>query len=321
MSVGLIVNPKSGKNSGSGLKLAGLLVDKPGVLVEIIEDFSQLGTIMDRLAQAGIDTLFISSGDGTVQAIQTDIAEQNRFAQRPRLCLLPHGTTNMTAADLGFSKRDVADQAEFIIASAARDMASEVRIRPTVRVVNPGDGQTRHGMFLGTGAVWQGTKYCQSDVHKTGLKGDWATFATLATALIKAAFLPANPRDETRIDRPFEMNVDAGNKTHAKGGQLLFLATTLEKLILGTRPFWGGKKGPLRSTIIPYPPPNVFRWSLPLMRGAEERKVPDGCISFCQPRVEIETDCPFVIDGEFFEPPQNGALIIETGPDFSYVCG
>lgn len=321
MSVGLVVNPKSGKESGSGLKLAAMLKGKPEVHVEVIEDFGALPAIMERLAQAQVDTVFISSGDGTVQAIQTDIAERGLFAAQPRLSLLPHGTTNMTAADLGFGERDLAAQALFIEASGLRDIAADVRVRPTVRVVNPRDGQTRHGMFLGTGAVWQGTKFCQSDVHKTGLKGDWATFATLASALVKAAFWPANPRDESRIDRPFAMRVTGDQKVYATGDQLLYLATTLEKLILGTRPFWGGKKGPLRSTILPYPPPNVFRWSLSLMRGSEDRKVPEGCLSFCEARVEIETDCAFVIDGEFFEAPVGEPLIIETGPDFSYVCG
>lgn len=321
MSVGLIVNPKSGKNSGSGLKLAEMLTGKPQVHVEIIEDFASLPQIMARMAEAQVDTLFISSGDGTVQAIQTDIAERGLFERQPRLSLLPHGTTNMTAADLGFSERDLPAQALFIAASGLRDVAVDVRVRPTVRVVNPRDGQTRHGMFLGTGAVWQGTRFCQRDVHATGLKGDWATFATLATALFKAAFWPANRQDESRIDRAYSIAVASNGQSFATGDQLLYLATTLEKLILGTRPFWGGATGPLRSTIVGYPPPNVFRWALPLMRGGEDRKLPQGCVSFCKMRVEVETDCPFVIDGEFFEPPKGEPLVIETGPDFSYVCG
>ncbi len=39
------------------------------------------------------------------------------------------------------------------------------------------------------------------------------------------------------------------------GQHLLLLATTLDKLILGTRPFWGGKAGPIRVSTLPYPVP------------------------------------------------------------------
>ena len=325
MSVGLIINPKSGKESGYGLKLARILenrgADKQGVAVKIIEDFGELENMMDDFAARNITTLFISSGDGTVQAIQTDIAERKIFLKQPALCLLPHGTTNMTAADLGFSIKSLEGQADFITALGGGAKPSDVRNRPTVRVVNPDDGMTRHGMFVGTGAAWQGTMFCQTDVHKTGLKGDWATFATLATALFKAAFFKANPTDMSRIDRPYEMKIVGDGKTMASGGELMYLATTLQKLILGLKPFWGGANGPMRSTIIGYPLPNIFRWTLPLMRGGEDRKVPDGAKSFCADVVLIATKCPFVIDGEFFDPPKDEPLRIETGPEFSYVCG
>ena len=325
MSVGLIINPKSGKKSGYGLELAKLLAEKnaesQGVEVKIIERFETLPDMMDDFAARKIETLFISSGDGTVQAIQTDIAERKKFARQPRLCLLPHGTTNMTAADLGFGIKNLLKQADFIIAAGGGAQPGDVRTRPTVRVANPADGIVRHGMFLGSGAAWQGTVFCQTDVHKTGLKGDWATFATLATALAKAAFLPANPTDLSRIDRPYEMTIKAEDEIKASGGQLMFLTTTLQKLILGVRPFWGGANGPMRSTIIPYPPPNAFRWALPLMRAREDMRVPEGCLSFCADEVLVDTKCPFVIDGEFFDPPEDEPLRIETGPDFSYVCG
>ncbi len=96
--------------------------------------------------------LFISSGDGTVQAIQTEIAERFAPGFLPHLALLPHGTTNMTAADLGFRNRNLEVQADFIANRKSRLHAK----RPTVRVANPRDGKVRHGMFLGTGAVMAG---------------------------------------------------------------------------------------------------------------------------------------------------------------------
>jgi hypothetical protein len=158
-------------------------------------------------------------------------------------------------------------------------------------------------------------------VHGAGLKGDWATFATLATGVAKALFTAPNPNDTSRFDRPHRMTVRADGRTIAEGEHLMMLATTLERLILGTRPFWGGKNGPLRATIFPYPLPSVARWLLPMMYGAEDRAVPAGAVSFSGDGFEIETSSTFVMDGEFFEPPESEAMRIEAGPNFTYVRG
>lgn len=317
MTRGLIVNPQSGKASGKGLELAALLKAEKQVIVRVLENFTQLSGFLDEMAAAKVSELFISSGDGTVQAIQTEIAERLRPAFFPRLALLAHGTTNMTAADLGFRNRNVKVQADFIANRESRLLAT----RPTLRVANPGDGKIRHGMFLGTGAVWQGTLFCQEAIHGVGLKGDMATFATLASAVAKSLFSRADPTDQTRIDRPYEIGLAGTNGHIANGQQLLLMATTLDRLILGTRPFWNGKNGPIRVTTIPYPVPSIMRWLLPLMYGGEDRNAPVGSHSTSGNTFRIDTATPFVIDGEFFEAPAGQPLHLETGPEFTYICG
>jgi diacylglycerol kinase (ATP) len=317
MTRGLIVNPLSGKASGKGLELAALLKAHPQIIVRVLETFSQLNPFIADMAEAGVTDLFISSGDGTVQAIQTEIAERYAPKFLPRLSLLPHGTTNMTAADLGFRNRDVKVQADFIANRQPRVMVT----RPTLRVANPRDGRVRHGMFLGTGAVWQATVFCQDVVHGTGLKGEFATFATLASAVAKALFTRANPHDTRRIDRPYPIRLMRDGAAVVDGEHLMLLATTLDKLILGTKPFWGGKNGPIRISTFPYPVPSIIRWLLPLMYGGEDRSVPQGAHSFSGRVFEIATSTPFVIDGEFFETPADGPLRVETGPEFAYICG
>lgn len=317
MTRGLIVNPRSGKQSGKGLELASLLANDERVIVRVLEDFRQLGAFLEEMARAEVTELFISSGDGTIQAIQTEIAERYAPGFLPRLALLPHGTTNMTAADLGFRNRNIKVQADFIANRQPRVLAR----RPTLRAANPKDGKVRHGMFLGTGAVWQATVFCQDAVHRAGLKGDFATFATLAAAIAKSVFSPANPGDPTRIDRPYAITLLRGGETLLDGQHLLLLATTLDKLILGTRPFWGGKAGPIRVSAVPYPVPSIARWLVPLMYGGEGRRVPQGARSLSGSTFEIATRIPFVIDGEFFEAPDDAPLRLETGVEFTYVCG
>jgi hypothetical protein len=314
---GLLVNPQSGKESGRGLELASRLKNDGHVMVRVLQEFRQLGSFLDEMARAKVSELFVSSGDGTVQAVQTEIAERFAPGFMPQLALLPHGTTNMTAADLGFRNRNVKVQADFIANRQSRLLAK----RPTVRVVNPKDGKVRHGMFVGTGAAWQATVFCQDAVHRVGLKGEFATFATLATAIGKSVFSRANPDDPARIDRPYAIKLLRNGETMLDGEHLMLLATTLDKLILGTKPFWGGKAGPIRISMIPYPVPSIARWLLPMMYGGEDRRVPPGARSLSGKAFEIVTKTPFVIDGEFFDPPEDTPLRLETGVEFTYVCG
>ena len=89
---GLIVNPRSGKGSGKGQALAEKLKGDPGISLHVLEHFAHLEDVIASMAQEQVTDLFISSGDGTIQEILTQIAERPLFSQQPRICLLPHGT-------------------------------------------------------------------------------------------------------------------------------------------------------------------------------------------------------------------------------------
>ncbi len=311
---GLIVNPHAGKGSGKGPALAAKLAGS-GAELRIMERFEQLGGFVREMGQAGVTDLFISSGDGTIQAILTQIAEEKPFASFPRIGLLPHGTTNLSANDLGFRSHSLDAQAGFISALEAR----EISRRNTIRCANPGDGQVRHGMFVGTGAVAVATRYCQQAFNDQGIKGQWAVAGTLLTAVRKYLFSPPDAKDETRFDRPYPISVEAGGVRRADGPQLLQMSTTLDKLVLNTRPFWGGKTAPIRTTVFPYPVPSVTRWMLPVMYGGENRKAPPGAVSFCSESLSVSSESIFVIDGEFFPPPEGEPLRLETGPLFEFL--
>jgi diacylglycerol kinase (ATP) len=314
--VGLIINPKSGRGRGKGVALAEALKQSASKAdVVVLQDFTHIEPALKRFAAANITDLFISSGDGTVQFIQTWIAESGQFKTLPRLCLLPHGTTNMTAADLGFRRTSIADQASFI----ANVQPREIRARHTVRVINPKAGGPLHGMFFGTGAVSEATRYCQVAFNDKGVGGQWAGFATLASVLSKSLFLAPNPVDPNRFDRPYPITVKANGQTLCDGKQLLMLATTLDKLILGAKPFWGGATAPLRVTTMPYPVPSIPRWIGPTLYGNETRKGPPGAASTAARSCEVTCPTSFVIDGEFYDPPTDEPLRLECGPRFDYI--
>jgi hypothetical protein len=99
----------------------------------------------------------------------------------------------------------------------------------------------------------------------------------------------------------------------------MMLATTLNKLILGTKPFWGGATAPLRTMTMPYPVPNIPRWVLPVMFGSEQRKAPPGSTSIACQSCDVTSPTSFVIDGEFYDAPVGEALRLEAGPLLSYI--
>ena len=176
-------------------------------------------------------------------------------------------------------------------------------------------------MFVGTGAVATGTLFCQQAFNARGVKGQWATFGTLASAVAKAVFTAPDPHDQNRLDRAYDITVEANGRRYAEGHQLLQMSTTLDKLVLNTKPFWGGKTGPIRTSIFPYPVPSVMRWLLPVMYGGETRTPPPKSVSFCSDDLRVSSNVMFVIDGEFFDPPKDGPLKLEAGPVYTFVCG
>lgn len=315
--VGVIINPRSGRGRGKGLGLLRQLQANPASHVHLlpVNDFAELIPGLERFAVLGIGDLFISSGDGTIQAIQTWLAESRAFATPPRLCLLPHGTTNMTAADLGFRRKSIAEQALFIADITPR----EIKRRHTIRIVNPRGRGPLHGMFFGTGAISEATRYCQVAFNDRGVGGSLATFATLASVLSKTLFRAPDRNDPDRFDKPYDITVKAGAETLCSGENLLMLATTLDKLVLGTRPFWGGAHGPLRVTSMPYPVPSIPRWLIPTLYGGEERTGPPGSVSRAVHECSVLCATPFVLDGEFYEPQGDVPLQLEAGPSLEYI--
>ncbi|MEG9883390.1 MAG: diacylglycerol kinase family protein [Hyphomicrobiales bacterium] len=327
MTTGLIINPAAGGKNLKGLKLARLVAGKADVKLAILDDFAGLSRILEEFAGAEVKTLFISAGDGTAQAIQTLIAEEKPFeTQPPRLALLSHGTTNMTAAELGFQYRSLQRIADMITHPACLRHATAIKRRATLRIVNPRNTPPQHGMFLGAGALWRGAVACQKLTGGTPIDGRFSAPALiLAKALVGVLFFkPTTSGGGTRIDFPCPMTIAIDKTPWVDGDQLLFLATTLNRLVLRARPFWGGeraKPGAIRATAIASPPPAIARHALSVLYGGEERGLPDGYFSMRAQHISLEQNDPFIVDGQYFEAPHDGPLIIEQGYEFEYLCG
>ena len=331
----LLVNPHSGGVNRDGLRLAEMVRDAPNVRAYVLERFEQIDQALAELAAAPPEALFISSGDGTIQYVQTWLAEHSGLPRErwPVLGLLPHGSTNMTAADIGFHSTNLRVQASTLREGLWRRPEARFHDRPTVRIVNPAGSGPLHGMFLGGGVLAEATLFCRDTFNRKGLRGQWGPLLTMLSIGLKALFRPARPEDTDRIDRPRHMRVVADNELLGEGWQVAVLATTLNKLVLNARPFWGActdtgqhdetseTAQALRVSLFNYPPPFLLRWLPVVMWGGPDRKVHPSMHSRCVNRLEVTVSDRLVLDGEEVQPPENEPLIIERGPTLRYLLG
>ncbi len=315
--VGVLINGASGRGNGKGHALARQLGGAAEIDLQVLAEFSALPQTLRHFAQNQITDLFISSGDGTVQAVMTHIAESGQWSSMPRLCILPHGTTNLSADDIGFTAKSIIQQAQFIKTMPP----AEVKTRHTLHVLNPKTGGPRHGLTIGAGAAANATRHAQNAFNNKGVRGAYATFATIVSGFGKAALKPATPGQKARIDCPCAMRFETSGKILADGLQVFFIATTLNRLFFNARPFWGRQSGPIRASSFAYPVANVWRWGLPMMYGSETRRPPPGATSFSGTEFSITCAEPYVMDGEFFEGQENQPLRVVLGPAFTFIIG
>jgi len=111
------------------------------------------------------------------------------------------------------------------------------------------------------------------------------------------------------------MRVIVDGEDRGERNLLVVLATTLDRLVVGSRPFWNQGAGDLRYTEIAFPPHRLFRQLPKLLWGKPERRFSDpGYHSRGAREVCLTMDCPFTLDGQFFEPDPEKPLRL-TAPE------
>jgi hypothetical protein len=170
-------------------------------------------------------------------------------------------------------------------------------------------------MFFGGAGIPRAIEACRRKVHPYRIKSDAAAAVTLAGLL--ADWLLRRGRRDGKDGGIFygdriTVTIDGGEAETCD--RLVILATTLNRLILGSRPFWGGG-GDLRFTSIGYPPERMLRYAWRLLYGGEDRAVPTQSYrSHGARRVALGMTCPFTIDGEIFGPTP-GKEVVLTAAD------
>jgi len=300
MRAGLISNPLSERNRLRQPALRDAVAAHPDLLHEELDSIHTTTDVLHDFARREVGLVVVCGGDGTVQKVLTELLNGQEFDPMPAVAVLPGGMTNLIAADVGL-KGDPVQSLTRLCRTAADPMAARQLQERSILSLQQVPGEPPvHGMFLGTAAFYHAVMMARHQVHPTGAKHDFALAMSLALALFR---LMTGWRGSSTIARGEPMAVEVNGRAAVPQEQLLFLATTLERLMLGVMPFWGEGSGGVRYTRIGFPPQRFWRALLPVIRGRPRpwmaaRDYESGWTEECRLRLQ----CPIVFDGEIFTP-------------------
>lgn len=309
--VGVISNPLSGGNRRGGMDgIRRFLLDHPDIPHREVRNAEEVRATLADFAGNGLNLVVVNSGDGTIQAALTALFNQRAFQPLPLLALLRGGTTNMTHQDLGLRGPRVAALRRLVNWTHHGEGEALVRRRSILRVQTPSCPHPLYGLFFGAACIFKGIQFFHSRVHRMGLSGDPAHL------LILARFLWALAHRQDALVAPVPTVIRADRSGAVSKDLLLLLITTLDRLILGLRPFWGQGGGPLRLTAVSAGPRRLLR-ALPALihgRGTSCATPDNGYLSCTARDIQLDMDGGFAIDGELFSAdPRSGPVCIQDG--------
>lgn len=246
------------------------------------------------VVEARVKWLIVVGGDGTLQGIIGCLFACIPPEQWPEITIVPAGTTNMTAQDLGMSKR--ADQVIENIRQYLQQGGTIKRVqRPVLRIEQAGR-ENVYGMMLGLGLIARGVKFSRSRIKQIGVTGNIFTILIVLRSLIGTFF--GRPSDEWAPVRIVQKR-DAGESEEKM--YLFTLVSALEKLLLGIRPYWGTESTPLHVTLVEHDCKKLWRNFWPLVCGqGHGLNKKDGYHSYNTSVIELWLDDEYIVDGELY---------------------
>jgi hypothetical protein len=315
LRIGVLHNPLSGANLATAASMRRLFEAHPDIACREASDPASIADALREMAEHGVNAVAISGGDGTVHAVLNTLFARNPFPRLPLLALLRGGTANMTARDVGMQGRqDRALRSLIDCASRGGDGLTVIE-RPVMRI-EPGSGrEALHGMFFGAAAIAQGIEYCRRELHTLGLRGEIGPAVTLAR------FIVAMARGERAIVAPVPITVAFDDGPSSSFECEIVFVTTLERLVLGLRPYWGREVAPLHYASVRARPRHWVRALPGLLRGRPNRYLTpaNGYDSHNARRLLLGLDSHFFIDGEIFSPTAGVPLALADGGSAGFI--
>jgi hypothetical protein len=298
MTIGMVTNPRSGGNRKGLNKIREFLAENSQIHHGEAVTPAEVQAVLAGFAARDIDLLIVNGGDGTAQAVLTALYGQAIFARTPVLALLRAGTTSMLARDVGIAG-DFPSALAKVTAWAAGTRGSDTAIheRPVLQVHRKDYSAPLCGMFFGVGAIPQGIDLFHRRMNTRGVRGE------LMPGLILARLLLAVFTGNEKLLPPTDVEIRRDDAAAQRVCCLFTLVSTLERLFLGLRPYWGEEDAPLHLTAVQSKPRYLLRNLPAVLRGRRPAGVSpeNGYLSHNARRITLDFTGRFTLDGELFE--------------------
>ena len=307
VKVGLLLNPKGGQACKRDTEIRHVLTGIPDIVIREASNALEFKTSLESLLQADIDLLVIVAGDGTIHATLSHLFTDYSVDQWPALLLVPGGTTNMTALDLGI--RGKPDQVlERLKAFLLQPPNPTLVTRPALCIEQTGKDKI-YGMFFAIGLVARGVKFSRSSVKQIGITGGIFTVLIMLRSLF--GMILGKHQSEWA---PVELSTMETDGETRKKTYLFALVSALDCLLLDIRPYWGTEHAPLHVTLVDQQRKRLWRSLWPLLSGrGHTLKEQDGYHSHNTQAIEFLIDDEYIVDGELYQASsQNGPILISA---------
>jgi hypothetical protein len=311
MRIGLLNNLRAGQNVDGVTELLASLKRFPEVSHIETSSAAAVPEALWDFAAEGVEVLVVNGGDGTLQAVLTEILGHHALDGRvPMLAPLRGGRTNMTALDLGTQRNSIRALAQLVEATREGRLEERVVERPVLRVEHNLWPGARYGMFFGAGTIYRATQLVHRIFPQGRAQGVFG--GTLVTAALLGRL--AAGRDPGEILAPDKARVLLDGELLRDDQFTLMMASSLDRLFARMRPFWGPGHGGVRFTAIAKGAEQMWRATPGILMGR-----PASCTTeengYTSRRIhcaEMAMSCGYSLDGELVDPAGGGAVSVRA---------
>lgn len=304
LKTGLLINPLGGSNRKQLkrlLRTAGACFD----LTNQATTPQEVARALEKFAGQGVNLVAISGGDGTVQAALTVLFGKKPFDMLPPLIILPGGTANLIAKDVGISgnQQHTMKRLQRLVSIEKAGVRASLIKRPVIRLGRAGK-RSEYGMFSGAASLYQAVSFYQKWLEDMPFFGRARIFLSALT-LIWADLMTTNKNTASGL------NVTVDGKNVSEKRFVLLLVTTLERLFFGLKPFRDSGSGPLHLLAVRKRPKHLLEILSLLLTGRFSPKlIPEnGYHLLDASKIEILTERGVALDGQIFRPARSGQPI------------
>lgn len=293
-TIGLLFNPLSGRIRKRKHAIRHALAEFPGATCKEVTNAHEINASVDAFLSTGVDLLVIVGGDGTVQGVLCHLFATQPLSNWPVLTVVPGGTTNMTASDLG-----ILDSPEVTLRKLKVCLLKQsppILLQRHVLCIEQAGVAKIYGMFFGVGLIARAVIFSQSRIKRLGITGE------IYSAIITLGYLGGVLFGFRKGSwAPVKMSIIEENAELHRGTFVLLFASTLDRLLFGMRPYWGQEQEPLHVTFVQQQRKHPLRSLLQLLSGhGDVLKENNGYFSRNTRALELLVDDVYIVDGESY---------------------